>query len=109
MVTETKQDVANRLLRVFLKSPKRYVRFESAVYGMLLDMPHESYIKMSDICETGSLPLMRDIVKLFILDQPWDAGASYWELLDDFDTIHRSAECYQSVARPLPKWDPKTT
>ena len=109
MVTETKQDVVARLLRVFDENPTRFMRFENAVHGLLLDMPYDSFLKMSDICKEGSLPLMRDVVKLFMMEQPWDAGASYWEFLDDFDTIHRAAECHQSVARPLPKWDPKTT
>lgn len=102
------KELVDRLLKVFIENPHRFMRFENKVWEILFEMPEESYMKLSERCKPDSLPMLRDVVTLFIIEQPFDPGGSYWELVDE-DTVYRSATCYQSVPRPLPKWDPKTT
>lgn len=107
MDKETEKDIIDRLTKAYDFDPQRYMKFENAVYRLLLGMPDNSLIKLSELCKSSSLPLMKDVVKLFISDTSGQDGC-FWEFIDD-DTVHRSAEFHQSVPRPLPKWDPNTT
>lgn len=102
------KDLVNKLLDVFSENPHRFMRFENKVWSVLMEMPENSYMKLSERCKPETLPLLRDVVTLFIIEQPFDPGASYWEFADD-DTVYRSSTCYQSIPRPLPVWDPNTT
>lgn len=97
-------ELMKRLLKLYQEDPERFTSFESKVWVMLLNMPEESYLKLSERCKPDTLPILRDVVMLFMLDQPWDPGGSYWEFVDEGDTIRRSSTCYQSVPRPIKRW-----
>lgn len=109
MGTDSYDVIMDRVRPLYEQYPKRFMKFYNAVYLMLDEMPVGSVIKLQERCKPNSLPLLRDLVALFIMEQSDDPLASRWEFMDDYDTVRRTVDCHPMAPRPLPRWNPKTT
>ena len=78
-----------RLLALREKAPDRFMRFYNAVWLMCDELPDRQQFRIADRCASKAIPLFRDIVSIYIMEQPWDKYKGLLQLTDDMEWVRR--------------------
>lgn len=105
-MTDTYQEIINRLLALREKAPERFMHFYYAVWQMCDELPDGQQFRIADRCATKSIPLFRDIVSIYIIEQPWDKYKGLLELSDDMEYVKRGVGLRPPRPAP-PVWNPR--
>lgn len=94
-----------RLLALHEKAPDRFMRFYNAVWQMCDDLPNGQQFRIADRCAEKAIALFRDIVSIYIMEQPWDKYKGLLQLSDDMEWVRRSIGMRPPRPAP-PVWNP---
>lgn len=104
-MTDTYGEIIARLLALRDKAPERFMRFYDAVWQMCDELPDGQQFRIADRCAAKSIPLFRDIVSIYIMEQPWEKYRGLLELSDDMGTVKRGIGLRPPRPAP-PVWNP---
>ncbi len=105
-MTDTYREIITRLLALREKAPERFMRFYNAVWLMCDELPDEQQFRIADRCAPKSIPLFRDIVSIYIMEQPWEKYRGLLELSDDMEWVRRGIGLRPPRPAP-PVWNPR--
>ena len=94
-----------RLLALHEKAPDRFMRFYNAVWQMCDALPNGQQFRIADRCAEKAIALFRDIVSIYIMEQPWDKYKGLLQLSDDMEWVRRSIGMRPPRPAP-PVWNP---
>jgi len=104
-MTDTYQEIMSRLMTLYEKAPERFLRFYDAVWLMCYELPEGQQFRIADRCSPKSISLFRDIVSIYIMEQPWDDYKGTLQLSDDLEYVRRGIG--MRLPRPTPPaWSP---
>lgn len=104
-MTDTYGEIMTRLLALHEKAPDRFMRFYNAVWQMCDDLPNGQQFRIADRCAEKAIALFRDIVSIYIMEQPWDKYKGLLQLSDDMEWVRRSIGMRPPRPAP-PVWNP---
>lgn len=103
-MTDTYEEITIRLLDLREKAPERFMRFYYAVWQMCDELPDGQQFRIADRCAQRAIPIFRDIVSIYIMEQPWDKYKGLLEFSDDLETVRRGI-CMRPPRQASPVWN----
>ena len=102
-MTDTYQDIINRLLPLYERDPNRFMAFYNAVWLMCYELPEGHSFRIADRCGEKSRKLFLDIVCLTIMEEPFGSERGELEISDDGEIVSRRVG-FRPSARPVKTW-----
>lgn len=88
-MSDTHEEIVNRLMVLYKKAPSRFMAFYNAVWLMCYELPEGQSFRISDRCSERSKDTFIDIVTLCIIEEPYNIERGELYLADDHERVCR--------------------